>query len=74
MPQAHPQPSQQAPVVPDTCASMPDPSAPAGSKNSLGAKSDCNGRPTTDDSVVEAKDEQGPAMTPTPERSGEARR
>jgi hypothetical protein len=49
---------------PDTCSTEIDPSAPAGSKNSLGAKSDCNGRPSTDDSVVEAMDEQGPLTTP----------
>jgi hypothetical protein len=48
----------------DTCEAKIDRSAPAGSKNSLGAKSDCNGRPTTDDSVVEAKDEMGPLETP----------
>ncbi|MFY9747500.1 MAG: hypothetical protein WA891_14145 [Acidobacteriaceae bacterium] len=48
----------------DTCDAKIDRSAPAGSKNSLGAKSDCNGRPTTDDSVVEAKDELGPLETP----------
>ena len=48
----------------DPCATKIDRNAPAGSKNSLGAKSDCNGRPTTDDSVVEAKDELGPVETP----------
>jgi hypothetical protein len=47
----------------DRCSSETDPNAPAGSPTSLGAKSDCNGRPTTDDSVVEAMDEQGP-LTP----------
>ncbi|HEX4310100.1 MAG TPA: hypothetical protein VHZ25_08720 [Acidobacteriaceae bacterium] len=50
----------------DACSTTTDPSAPAGSKNSLGAKSDCNGRPTTDDSVVEAMDEMGP-LTPEPD-------
>ncbi len=49
----------------DPCAGSPDPTAPAGSKNSLGAKSDCNGRPATDDSVVEAMDEQGTLVTPS---------
>jgi hypothetical protein len=44
----------------DLCDAKIDPNAPAGSRNSLGAKSDCNGRPDTDDSVVEAMDEQGP--------------
>ncbi|HEY6445480.1 MAG TPA: hypothetical protein VIY53_03405 [Acidobacteriaceae bacterium] len=47
----------------DPCNSPIDRNAPAGSPGSLGAKSDCNGRPTTDDSVVEAKDEQGPLPT-----------
>jgi hypothetical protein len=47
----------------DPCAGTIDRNAPAGSPNSLGAKSDCNGRPSTDDSVVEAKDEMGPGVT-----------
>ena len=37
-----------------------DPKAPAGSPNSLGAQSVRDGRPSTDDSVVEAIDEVGP--------------
>lgn len=37
-----------------------DPAAPAGSKNSLGAESVRDGRPATDDSIVEAIDEEGP--------------
>jgi hypothetical protein len=48
----------------DPCDSPIDRNAPAGSPSSLGAKSDCNGRPTTDDSVVEARDEQPPLPTP----------
>ena len=40
-----------------------DPSAPAGSKNSLGAESVRDGRPATDDQVVEAIDEMGPGVT-----------
>jgi len=40
-----------------------DLSAPAGSKNSLGAESVRDGRPATDDEVVEAMDEMGPAVT-----------
>lgn len=52
----------------DPCTATTDVSAPAGSKNSLGAKSDCNGRPSTDDSIVEAMDEQGPAKTPPAEK------
>jgi hypothetical protein len=44
-----------------------DRNAPAGSKNSLGAESVRDGRPSTDDSVVEAKDEEGPVITDTDE-------
>jgi len=40
-----------------------DPSAPASSKNSLGAESVRDGRPATDDEVVEAIDEMGPGVT-----------
>jgi hypothetical protein len=40
-----------------------DINAPAGSKNSLGAESVRDGRPSTDDSVVEAMDEEGPGIT-----------
>ena len=46
-----------------------DRNAPAGSKNSLGAQSVRDGRPNTDDSVVEAMDEEGPGIEPDlPER------
>ncbi len=38
--------------------------APAGSENSLGAESVRDGRPSTDDSVVEAMDEEGPGIDP----------
>ena len=41
-----------------------DRTAPAGSKNSLGAQSVRDGRPATDDSVVEAMDEEGPGIDP----------
>ncbi len=44
-----------------------DPTAPAGSENSLGAESVRDGRPTTNDSVVEAIDEMGPGVTDVPE-------
>ena len=37
-----------------------DRNAPAGSENSLGAQSVRDGRPATDDSVVEAMDEEDP--------------
>jgi hypothetical protein len=36
--------------------------APAGSENSLGAESVQGGRPSTDDSVVEAMDEETPGL------------
>ena len=38
----------------------PDPGAPAGSPDSLGAESVRDGRPSTCDDVVEAMDEAGP--------------
>ena len=41
-----------------------DRNAPAGSENSLGAQSIRDGRPATDDSVVEAMDELDPAVPP----------
>lgn len=41
-----------------------DRTAPAGSENSLGAESVRDGRPATDDSVVEAMDEEGPGISP----------
>jgi hypothetical protein len=41
-----------------------DRTAPAGSANSLGAESVRDGRPATDDSVVEAMDEEGPGIDP----------
>jgi hypothetical protein len=41
-----------------------DRTAPAGSKNSLGAQSLRDGRPATDDSVIEAIDEEGPGVSP----------
>jgi hypothetical protein len=40
-----------------------DRNAPAGSENSLGAESVRDGRPATDDSTVEAIDEEGPSIT-----------
>ena len=71
--QTAPDENKIASTGPDTCSTKTDPSAPAGSKNSLGAKSDCNGRPSTDDSVVEAMDEQGP-LTTTPGAKQDSRR
>jgi hypothetical protein len=47
-----------------------DRTAPAGSKNSLGAQSVRDGRPATDDSVIEAMDEEGPGISPlVPEKN-----
>lgn len=46
-----------------------DPTAPAGSEHSLGAESVRDGRPATDDSVVEAMDEMGPGITDVPENT-----
>jgi hypothetical protein len=40
--------------------SKTNPEAPAGSEESLGAESVRDGRPATDDSVVEAMDEEDP--------------
>ena len=42
-----------------------DPTAPAGTENSLGAESVRDGRPATDDSTVEAMDEESPDVTGT---------
>ena len=48
-----------------------DRTAPAGSEHSLGAQSVRDGRPVTDDSVVEAMDEEGPGIAPfTPDKKG----
>ena len=41
-----------------------DPTAPAGSPNSLGEESVRDGRPSTDSSVIEAIDEEGPGIVP----------
>ena len=43
-----------------------DRTAPAGSANSLGAQSVRDGRPGTDDGVVEAIDEEGPGTSAQP--------
>jgi hypothetical protein len=45
-----------------------DPAAAAGSKNSVGAESVRDGRPTTDDSTVEAIDEATPGVPEEPSR------
>ena len=43
-----------------------DPNALAGTKNSLGQESVRDGRPTTDDSIVEAMDEETPVTPDKP--------
>lgn len=45
-----------------------DRTAPAGSENSLGAQSIRDGRPSTDDTVVEAIDELDPGESSPPNR------
>ncbi len=50
-------------VTTDSDSQKIDLSAPAGSKSSLGAESVRDGRPATDDEVVEAIDEMGPGVT-----------
>jgi hypothetical protein len=51
-----PQPLEPEPKI--------DRNAPAGSPNSLGQESVRDGRPSTDDSVLEAIDEEGPDLDP----------
>jgi hypothetical protein len=46
-----------------------DRTAPAGSESSLGAQSVRDGRPATDDSTVEAIDEEGPGIDTQPTTS-----
>lgn len=66
LPDSRPQAPGAAPArqTGDNCSAPIDRNAPAGAPRSLGSKSDCNGRPATDDSVVEAIDEEGPLQTP----------
>jgi hypothetical protein len=49
-------------VAAESDPSKMDRNAPAGSANSLGAESVRDGRPATDDSVVEAIDEESPGL------------
>jgi hypothetical protein len=59
-------PGKDATATPETKSpSKIDPNAPAGSENSLGAESVRDGRPATDDSTVEAMDEESPDITGT---------
>jgi hypothetical protein len=50
-----------------------DLTAPAGSKNSLGAESVRDGRPNTDDETVEAIDEMGPGVAAPVANTGKGR-
>jgi hypothetical protein len=52
-----------------------DPTAPAGSENSLGAEGVRDGRPDTDDGTVEAMDEEGPdiPLAPATDKTGTGR-
>jgi hypothetical protein len=59
-------PGATAPPKPDSESTEIDRNALAGTENSLGAESVRDGRPATDDSTVEAKDELGPGVTPPP--------
>jgi hypothetical protein len=58
-------PQEKSPdkAVPMESETKIDRNAPAGSPNSLGAKGVRDGRPATDDSVVEAMDEKSPDIT-----------
>jgi hypothetical protein len=49
-------------TAPESDPTKVDRNAPAGSKDSLGAESVRDGRPSTDDSVVEAMDEESPSL------------
>jgi len=61
-----------APQTQTPSPNAPDPNALAGTTNSLGEESRRDGRPTTDDTVVEAIDEQGPEISsPAPQKGDE---
>ena len=47
---------------PESDPTKVDRNAPAGSEDSLGAESVRDGRPSTDDSVVEAMDQESPSL------------
>jgi hypothetical protein len=47
---------------PESDPTKVDRNAPAGSEDSLGAESVRDGRPSTDESVVEAMDEESPSL------------
>jgi hypothetical protein len=49
-------------MPPESDPAKIDRNAPAGGDNSLGAESVRDGRPSTDDSVVEAMDEETPGL------------
>ena len=50
-------------TAPESDPAKIDRNAPAGSESSLGAESIRDGRPSTDDSTVEAIDEMGPGIS-----------
>ena len=54
-----------APQSQNPSTNTPDPDALAGTANSLGEESRRDGRPSTDDTVVEAIDEEGPEVVNT---------
>ena len=59
-----------APQPQNPSTESPDPNAIAGSTNSLGQESRRDGRPATDDKVVEAIDEESPQIPrPDPQKS-----
>jgi hypothetical protein len=51
-----------AQAIPEPAPHTIDPSAPAGTADSLGAESVRDGRPASSDEVVEAIDEEGPGI------------
>jgi hypothetical protein len=61
---------EQNSVEPGPGSPKIDRNAPAGSPNSLGAESVRDGRPATDDSVVEAMDEEGGGIDPAAAEEG----
>jgi hypothetical protein len=63
---SNPKATQEIPLMPTNKPEQKiDRNAPAGTQNSLGEESIRDGRPSTDDSVEEAIDEEGPGISPT---------
>jgi hypothetical protein len=64
-------PQKPGKTAPEAHVNTIDRTAPAGSENSLGAQSVRDGRPATDDSVIEAMDEEATtAPFPAEKKSG----